>query len=270
MFLDSEDFLDLSIKGIHEPFETRLVRDLVKRGDVVLDIGAHIGYYTLMFAKLVGEEGRVFAFEPDPGNFALLQKNVEENAYRNVVLVPKAVSDKTGNIRLYLCDRRVVRTIYDTHGSRGWIEIESVRLDDYFAQYKGGIDFIKMDVEGAEGLAIRGMALLLQKHKDIKIMMEFWPIALKMSGVDPGECLQTLLRYGFKLYHIDSQREIPRQADPDELLKMYPPREEDWRNLRSTNLLCVRQQYAYPAARRYKERCGPQRLQSWILHAERC
>lgn len=79
MFLDSKNFINLSINGVYEPFETELVQKEIKRGDVVLDIGANIGYWTLIFAKLVGEEGRVFAFEPDPTNFALLNNNIVKN-----------------------------------------------------------------------------------------------------------------------------------------------------------------------------------------------
>lgn len=91
MFLDSKDSLRLSIHGIYEPLETELAKKEVKKGNVVLDIGANIGYYTLIFAKLVGEDGKVFAFEPDPTNFALLKKNVEMNGYKNVMFVQKAV-----------------------------------------------------------------------------------------------------------------------------------------------------------------------------------
>ena len=104
MFLDSKDALGLSINEIYEPLETEFVKKEVKKGNVVLDIGANIGYYTLIFAKLVGENGKVFAFEPDPTNFALLKKNVEMNGYKNVVLVQRAVSNKTGKLKLYLCE----------------------------------------------------------------------------------------------------------------------------------------------------------------------
>lgn len=104
MFLDAQDILNLSINGIYEPLETEVVGREVSAGDVVVDIGAHIGYYTLMLARIVGPCGKVYAFEPDPENFTLLQRNVKENGYRNVVLLQKAVSDRNGSATLYLSD----------------------------------------------------------------------------------------------------------------------------------------------------------------------
>ena len=119
MFLDSVDSLRLSFNGVYEPCETEFVMNEIKKGDVVLDIGANIGYYTLIFARLVGEEGKVFAFEPDPENFALLKKNVEINGYHNVVLVQKAISNKTGKIRLFKFDDfKAGHRIHDSHDSR--------------------------------------------------------------------------------------------------------------------------------------------------------
>lgn len=164
MFLDSKDTLALSLWGVYEPLETELVKKEVKKGDVVLDIGANIGYYTLIAAKLVGENGKVFAFEPDPTNFAILKKNVELNGYKNVVLVQKAASNKTGKLKLYLSeDNSADHKIYDSHEGRQSTEIEATRLDDYFKNYNGEINLIKMDIEGAEGGAIQGMSSLLQK-----------------------------------------------------------------------------------------------------------
>src|SRR5262245_13382224 len=87
---------ELAEKQIFEPFETKLVLENICRGDWVIDVGANIGYYTLLFAQKVGQRGRVFAFEPDPENFELLEHNVRQNGYDNVVLVNKAVAEKTG------------------------------------------------------------------------------------------------------------------------------------------------------------------------------
>jgi len=236
MFLDSIDTLGLSINGIYEPLETELVKKEVKKGDVVLDIGANIGYYTLIFAKLVGEEGKVFAFEPEPTNFALLKKNVEINGYKNVILVQKAVSNKTGKLKLYLCEDNLGdHRIYDPHDGRKSVGIEAIRLDDYFEGRDLKIDFIKMDIQGAEGGAIQGMLNLLRKNKTVKIVTEFWPGGLKRFGTDANEYLKLLTELGFKLYEINEQKE-KKPVNIPKLLERYTPEKEDF-----INLLCIRE-----------------------------
>ena len=249
MFLDSQDSLGLLTTGVIEPAETELVKGEIKEGDVVLDIGANIGYYTLIFARLVGEKGRVFAFEPDPDNFALLKRNVQLNGYRNVILVQKAVSNETRKARLFLRERgKGYQTMIDLHDGRNFIEIEAVRLDDYFAGYQGAVDFIKMDIEGTEVGAIQGMLSLLNKNRSLKILTEFWPYGLKRFGVEPGDYLELLLKHGFRLYHAGAplshgstsgtrERGGKIPADVAELLRVFRPEEE----YTFTNLFAVRE-----------------------------
>ena len=235
MFLDSNDSLNLSVYGIHEEFETELVKKEIKPGDVVLDIGANIGYYTLIFAKLVGENGRVFAFEPDPTNFALLKRNVEINGYKNVVLIQKAVSNKSGKLRLYLSENnKGDHRIYNSHDGRKFIDIESVKLDDYF-NHNVKIDFIKMDIQGAEGGAIQGMSKLLEKNVSVKIISEFWPAGLKRFGIEPIAYLKLLLRHGFKLYELNEKKKKLDLVDIAKLLETYTIEKDN-----HTNLLCIR------------------------------
>ena len=202
MFLREGYDLGLPIWGIFEPVETELVKKVIKRGNVVLDIGANIGYYTLIAAKVVGETGKVFAFEPYPTTFSILEKNVKVNGYNNVILVQKAISNKTGKLKLHLWDS-ASHSICDSHGSHQSIIIEGIRLDDYFENYDGNIDFIKMDIEGAENWAIQGMPSLLAKNKNVKIMTEFNPPKLTRAGVEPEEYLGLLTERGFKLYYIN-------------------------------------------------------------------
>jgi FkbM family methyltransferase len=236
MFLDEEDALHLSIFGVYEPMETEIVQKEVKKGDVVLDIGANIGYYTLIMARIVGDNGKVFAFEPDPSNFALLKKNVEANGYKNVVLVQKAVSDKTGQVRLYLNPNKTVdHRIFDSGDGRQSIAIEAVRLDDYFADFTGKIAFIKMDVQGAEGGVVQGMPDLLQRNHDIKITMEFSPTLLQQYGTAPADCLNLLTGLGFELFEIAEREKRIRPVDIPWLLKLYPPGKRG-----RTNLFCRR------------------------------
>lgn len=235
MFLDLNDSLFLSVKGIHEPFETEVVKKEVKEGDVVLDIGAHIGYYTLIFARLVGEKGKVFAFEPAPDNFALLKKNVGINGYQNVILEQKAVSNKTAKIKLYFEEENVTdHKIYNSPDGHESIEIEAIRLDDYFENYNGKIDFIKMDIEGAEWMALQGMSNLLKGNKTVKIVIEFVP-SLRKFGIEPVESLKLLLGHGFKLYDVNEWEKRIEPVNIPKLLGTYTAEKGN-----HTNLLCKR------------------------------
>jgi FkbM family methyltransferase len=236
MFLNSQDVLsDLISLHSFEPLETKLVMKTIKKGDVVLDIGANIGYYTLIFAKLVGDEGKVFAIEPDPGNFALLEKNVRTNCYNNVVLVQKAASNVTGSCRLYLCERnKGMHRIYMSRYCNRSVQVECVRIDDLLVDYCGEIDFIKMDVEGSEWAVVEGMALLLKKSAHLKMMTEFAPYAIKESGVEPGQYLKLLEDSGFQIYQMNYAGMKVEKANIAGLLRMNTDRED------ITNLLCVK------------------------------
>lgn len=237
MFLDSEDTLKLADSGIFDPLETELFNAEIKKNDVVLDIGANIGYYTLIAAKLVGENGVVFAFEPEPTNFALLKRNVEINGYKNVILVQKAVSNKTGKVKLYLSERNLGdHRIYNSQDGRQSIEIEAIRLDDYFKDYNGKIDFIKMDVQGSEGGVFQGGSRVLKKNKDVKVVTEFWPVGLKRFGIDAEEYLKLIIEHGFQIYEINEPKQRMEPINISKLLGTYTPEKENY-----TNLLCIRE-----------------------------
>ena len=92
MFLDEHDSLKLSLYP-YTVEQTDFFKKNIKEGDIVLDLGAHIWYFTCLFAQLVGKSGKVFSFEPEPNNFKLLKKNVEVNGYNQVTIEQKAVSD---------------------------------------------------------------------------------------------------------------------------------------------------------------------------------
>ena len=135
LFLDKNDSLNLSINGIYEEFETDLVKKEIHKGDVVIDIGANIGYYTIMFAKLVGDSGKVIAFEPDPTNYELLKKNIEINGFTNVILEQKALSDNPGKMMLSLNNENTAGHHLDfkNENSINSIEVDVLSLDDYFS-----------------------------------------------------------------------------------------------------------------------------------------
>jgi FkbM family methyltransferase len=237
MLLDAKDPLHLLINKVYEEFETEIVKKLIKKGDIVLDVGANIGYYTLIFAKLVGDKGRVYAFEPEPKNFVLLTKNIELNQYQNVMLVQKALSDKEGIIKLNLLEDNTAGHFIGsvTKNNENSIDVSVTRLDEYFNDYDGTINFIKMDVEGAESGVIQGMIKLLQKINHLTMMVEFNPRIIIRFGVEPEHYLELLQENGFKLYELDGKRKKIKPVNLSEILRNYPPEKEKY-----TNLLCIK------------------------------
>jgi len=234
IFIDPNDSLRLSINKTYEEFPLEIAKQEIKQGDVVLDLGANIGYHTLKFARLVGKKGKVFAFEPEPYNFALLKKNLEINGYNNVVLVQKAVSAENTKIKLYLSEENTAdNRIFDSKDDRKFIEIESVTLDKYFENYEGKINFIKMNIQGSESGAIQGMSSLIEKNKDLKIIFEFTPCLHVKYGTSPEELLKLLTDRGFSLYHLDRKKKKILPVNLTKLLEKYTPEKENAAHLLS-------------------------------------
>ena len=236
MFLDSKDALRLSIYGIYEPFETELLKKLIKKNNIIIDVGANIGYYTLIATKCAGKNGKVYAFEPDPTNFAILKKNANINGYNNIILTQKAISNKTGKAKLYLCTKNTAdHKIYDDGTNRKFIEIDSIRLDDFFKNFNEEINLIKIDTQGAEGHVLQGMISLIERNKNIKIIIEFWPSGLQKDGFNPKDLLMSLKKHGFNLYIINEKSERLEPVNIDSLLKQYVSEARG-----HPSLLCIR------------------------------
>ncbi|HEY4127212.1 MAG TPA: FkbM family methyltransferase [Gammaproteobacteria bacterium] len=237
MILDKTDSLRLSINHEFEPCETKLLDEQLQEGDVVLDIGANIGYYTLLAARKVGAKGRVYAFEPDPMNFSLLKQNIELNGYTNVELVNKAVGETSADLKLYLSDVNTGdHRTYESEGSRRAITIPCTSIDDYFRGSVCKITFIKMDIQGFECRAMRGMRETLGNCTAVKLTTEFWPYGLVRAGDSPEELIGLLEQNGFKLYDIDEATRSVGPADVAKLLSQYHQDTQDF-----TNLFCVKQ-----------------------------
>lgn len=235
MFLDSIDSLGLSKYGIYEPYTTELLKQFIQKGDIVLDIGANIGYYSLIFSRLVGKGGKVYAFEPDSVNFSLLKKNIETNEMTNVIAEQKAVTDKTGKTRLFLSLIHKGMHRIAPHKDLKSIEIDTIRLDDFFCDKDKKVNFIKIDIEGAEPAAFNGMHKVLETNKNIKIITEFNPVVLTDSGFCAQELLDLLVKLGFKFYCIDEEN---KKIEAVEVLNFLE--KHDFQNGFSTNLLCLR------------------------------
>jgi len=234
MYVDLEDtgVVPYLIKdGIYEKYTTEYFKKIVKSGQVVVDVGAMIGYYTLIAAEIVGENGKVFAFEPAVDNYNLLIKNIEENGYKNIVPVQKAVSNKVGTTKLYLAQKnKGDHRIYDTRNGRSHIEVETITLDDFFKDEER-IDVIKIDVQGAEYVVLQGMREILRRNSNLKIFVEFWPMGLRRMGYSPEEFLNEFYKCGFMIYLINEEI---TPIDKDSLLAMCIDE-------KFVNLLCMKE-----------------------------
>ncbi|MFP6900534.1 MAG: FkbM family methyltransferase, partial [Opitutales bacterium] len=194
------------------PEETQFFTDNIKEGMRVLDVGANIGYYTTLFSRLVGSTGSVVAFEPDPTNFSLLEKNCKANGCKNVKLENLALSDQGGVAKLHLSEvNRGDHRMSSSDTNLETIEIKTVRLDDFLNQERA-FDLLKMDIQGHEFHALKGMGDLLNQEGLIMVM-EFWPKALREAGSDPVELLDYLRSKKFEMRDSENQSEVIRSTD---------------------------------------------------------
>ena len=201
----------------YEELETELIRKNLKEGDTFLDIGGGIGYYTVIASKIVGDKGKVIAFEPDPQYFKFIQKNLKENECDNVILFQKAVSNRTGKTKFYLYDKigrnRAEEVNYFLAGDfkvRDCVDVETVKLDELLDER---IDFIKMDIEGSEYLALEGMKNLIGKNPQVKMITEL-PDYKKL------EFLNVLKEMGFKIYEVNTTtKKLELINSPEEFIE---------------------------------------------------
>jgi FkbM family methyltransferase len=242
MYLDQKDSLDLSLHGSYETLETEFVKNEVKKNDIVIDIGANIGYYSLILAKIVGDKGKVFAFEPAPDNYSLLKKNIEINNYKNVVLENLAISDKNGSIELYLSQESMGwHRIYPSkYCGENHVKVKMVTLDDYFKEntLRDKISFVKMDVEGAELGILRGMTSILENNKKLTLLLEFVPHYIREFGSDPKELLNILKKQSFEISVIEEKSNEVKPVDNLDFLLEQCDRNDDLPQ--RINLICKR------------------------------
>jgi len=202
------------------PFLTKIIEDNTPTGEVCVDVGAHIGFYTLMMAR---KASKVYAFEPAPYNYSLLLRNISINKYSNIIPSNKAVSDGVGISRLLLNkvdlegNSLLSRKSLSTLGFKT-LEIETTSLDSCI---NDKVDLVKIDVEGAEPLVLKGMQALIKENKSIVIILEFLPSALKKGKAPPKAFLEGILSLGLRIYNIDEEKRELYQVTPEYLLTSY-------------------------------------------------
>jgi FkbM family methyltransferase len=200
----------IAVYGIWEPPVEAVLRRLVQRGDTVAEVGANVGYHTLVLAERVGRSGHVHCFEPHPRLLPLLRATLDLNAPfgERVTLHPFAALDVPGRVGFAAAQEqagsghlqvRGMNAAYDELYTERF-EVEAVRMDDRLADVPA-LDLLRMDAEGSEGLALRGAARLIARSPRLRIVTE-WSPAMLASRTDPVEIAAWLGAQGFRAWMI--------------------------------------------------------------------
>lgn len=229
--LDRLVFLALHRARLMGRGEVRLLEKLVRPGMQVLDVGANIGLYSLLLARLAGRIGSVLAFEPEPNLFAILRENCVSNNATNIVPFQCAL----GRVkRLSSFHRSVFNSgdnrLGDALGEADALEVKVERFDDLQPNSKP--DFVKIDVQGHEFAALSGMERALSANPNVRVFFEFSPSALRKAGTAPDLLLEFFRERGFALYQTEGAR-LKKLRNSHQLIS-------DLGGRRYTNLLAAR------------------------------
>ena len=202
--------------GLFEPAESRLMRKLLGPQDTFIDVGAHIGWYTTLAARCVGDDGLVIACEPYPPNVATLKDNLLLNGTKNVRLVEMALGSGNGVLSLSYDSDSGATTALDWGPSKR-IEIPMTTLDEVAAEVMA-VTLLKMDVEGWEAQILRGASATLERTKHV--LIEINKPLLKKAGSSPEELYGLMRNSGFKTFVPVVQNGLRRLLSTDDLVNI--------------------------------------------------
>lgn len=202
--------------GGWEPDACKVYRAHVRPGQVVYDLGAHAGMHTLLFSLLVGPAGRVYAFEPIPANIERIRRLIELNGLTNVTIVERAVCDRTGTAQFDEGPNSFQGSLTALSGSTARIEVRTISLDDHIDQGHAGPDFMKIDIEGAEGPALAGFERHIERYRPL--------LAIDLHTPEQDLSVGAFLaRHNYRVYRVREHRSGDRQ-----LLTEIPHLDRPW------------------------------------------
>lgn len=221
--------------GGYEVEETEFMQRAVCPGDVFVDVGANVGYFTCLASRWVGVEGQVFAVEPDRINHRLLRRNLRANHCQgNVVAHRAAASSEAGTTVLHrsLINCGDHRIYEDDATSRVGEKVRTVSIDEVVGA-GARVDFVKMDVQGAEVLVVEGMQQTLAANAErIALLIEWWPYGLAQCGSSADALRALLTQHGLQLWTLDGApvgAEDPALAErPEHYTNVVVSREWRW------------------------------------------
>ena len=217
------------VNGYHRDAVVKLSRELIRPGDTVIDIGANIGLWSMGAARAVGSTGSIHAIEPIAENYARLLSNLELNGFSNVRATQLACSNESGSVTMY-------RPSYDnsghpTLGRRDGVDtpvsVTAVTLDDYCDRNAlARVDFIKIDVEGAERLVFSGAARTLSSTEAPAILFEVNEETARKLGSTTADAKRILAAAGYEIFELVGRQlvsvELDRLEEPGDLFAFKP------------------------------------------------
>lgn len=210
-FMDALNYTDAEF----DKETVNLFGQQVTKGMTVASLGASVGYYALLAARLVGSEGKVYAFEAHPLLSNYIVMSAQLNGYDHVVVVPQAVSNKAGQVSFFVGTRLGTSSLFYHYGlGRKPVKVPATTLDEFFCREGWPrVDLIKMNIEGSEKAALEGMGELSRRNPGLKLIVEYNPAALEAAGTTPREFLDALLALGFTDIRAVSRQGL-RAIDP--------------------------------------------------------
>lgn len=201
--------------GTYEPELADAVREFVRPGMTVYDVGANIGYISLLLAHAARPNGQVFAFEALPANVERIRRNIALNGLENQIMpVPQAVADQGGELTFYVHESVGMGKVAGSAGRpqeqyQAEITVKALSLDEFvYQQGNPAPDIVKMDIEGGEVLALPGMQRILTEHHPLLLLELHGPESEKVAW-------QTLTEAGYSLHEM--QNGYPRIENPQQL-----------------------------------------------------
>lgn len=193
------------LKKRKDIFELELMKKNIQQSNIVLDIGANIGFTAKYLSRCVGDSGLVYAFEPDAENFSRLLENIRP--YPNIKPVYAAVSENNGTIHVYKSPLlNVDHRTYPVENYSSKEEVECLSIDSFLKQEEI-IHFIKMDIQGYEYFALQGMKQTLKENIDhLHMLMEFWPFGLQKAGADAISVFDFISSCGYQMSLIEKRK----------------------------------------------------------------
>lgn len=229
MRLDLRDYIQLRIYyESHEPHQLAFFERFLRTGDVVVDVGAHVGIFTLVGASRVRPGGAVHSFEPVPANFEALEANIALNGFDNVVTNRAAVGCENGQVEMGVPDAvpdrdAATSAMYTVGGAGRTVTAPLTTLDSYAAEHLDGheIRILKMDVEGLEPSALDGFRARLDEAPPDAIVLEVNLELLHRHGFTGGDLLDRLGGAGYEFFQATAggrlkpfEPDLPSAFDP--------------------------------------------------------